>query len=72
VRDAVKEAYDRLEEHRRYVRERYGSDLTNPQADYLAEAQAWREQQVWREQQEGIYEAAVAIAKGYASPAVGQ
>jgi hypothetical protein len=66
VRDAVKEAYDRLEERRRYVRERYGSDLTNPQADYLAEAQAWREQQ------EGIYEAAVAIAKGYASPAVGQ
>ena len=70
---SIERAYEvRLEERRRYVRERYGSDLTTPQADYLAEAQAWREQRAWREQQEGIYEAAVALARGVASPAVGQ
>jgi hypothetical protein len=63
--DAVEEAYDRLEECRRYVRDRYGSDLTNPQADYLAEAEALRgEQQAWREQQERIYEVAAALARG--------
>jgi hypothetical protein len=63
--DAVEEAYDRLEKRRRYVRDRYGSDLTHPQADYLAEAEAWRgEQQAWREQQERIYEVAAALARG--------
>ena len=71
---SVEQAYEeRLEERRRYVRERYGSDLTDPQADYLAEAEALRgEQQAWREQQQRLYEAAVAIARGVASPAVGQ
>jgi hypothetical protein len=72
---SIEEAYDRPEERRRYVRERYGSDLTNPQADYLAEAeaQAWRrEQRTWREQQEGIYDVAAAIARRDATPAAGQ
>jgi hypothetical protein len=71
---SIEEAYDRPEERRRYVRERYGSDLTNPQADYLAEAQAraLREQQAWREQQEGIYDVAAAIARRDTSPAAGQ
>ena len=70
--DAVEEAYARPEERRRYVRDRYGSDLTDPQADYLAEAEVLREQPAWREQQERIYEAAVAIASGDASPAAAQ
>ena len=66
---SIEQAYEeRLTERRRYVRERYGSDLTDPQADYLAEAEA----QALRERQEGIYEAAVAIARGDASPAAGQ
>ena len=58
---SIEQAY---EERRRYVRERYGSDLTTPQADYLAEAEAWRAQRAWREQQERIYEVAAALARG--------